>query len=206
MLKVDEREAQRTPVKNTAIKCNWINATCHPLLPAEPLPHLLGFDFTFKLSYQSSSSRFHIFEMQINKAKNRWQEKGEEECEVPLLLLSITMLILTRLCLLDWLLGSNPSFLSFWWGKERVKNASNKLSLSAPPVFQCLLHPRRFRVMREKQIAVITLLDVKTELPRYPWFGLGIGNITPPHCKLFCFWEGSKSPVDSLAMGEEMEA
>lgn len=34
--------------------------------------------------------------------------------------------------------------------------------------------------MREKQIAVITLLDVKTELPRYPSFGLGIGNIHPP--------------------------
>lgn len=35
-------------------------------------------------------------------------------------------------------------------GEGRVKNASNKLSLSAPPVFQRLLHPRRFRVMREK--------------------------------------------------------
>lgn len=64
--------------------------------------------------------------------------------------------------------------------RKRVKNASNKLSLPAPPVFQRLLHPRRFKVMREKQIAVITLLDVKTELPRYPPFGLGIGNISPP--------------------------
>lgn len=109
--KQDEREAQRTQVKNAALKCNWINPACHPLLPSEALPHLSGLDFTFKLSYQSNSSRFHMYEMQIKKRKNRWQEKGAGECEAPLLLLSIMMLILTRWCLLDWLLGSNPIFL-----------------------------------------------------------------------------------------------
>lgn len=72
LLKLDGREAQRILVKNAALKYNWINPACRPLLPAEALPHLSGLDFTFKLSYQSNSSRFHIFEMQINKKKNRW--------------------------------------------------------------------------------------------------------------------------------------
>lgn len=142
------------------------------------MPHLSGSGFAFKLSYQGNS--VHVSEMQIYKRKNRRQEKGAGGRVVPLLLPSIMMLILTRRCLSDWLRGSNVVFLFLDRGKERVKNASNKLSLSAPSVFQCLIHPRRFGVMREKQIAVITLLDVKTELPRYPSFGLGIGNIPPP--------------------------
>lgn len=144
----------------------------------------------------------HVSEMQINKRKIGRQEKGAGGREVPLLLPSIMMLILTRRCLSDWLRGSNMVFLSLCRRKERIKNASNKLSLSAPSVFQRLIHPRRFGVMREKQIAVITLLDVKTELPRYPSFGLGIGNIpTPPHvANFFCFWEASQSSVDSVAM------
>lgn len=87
-----------------------------------------------------------------------------------------------------------------------LKHPSNKLSLPALLVLRLLIHPRRFRVMREKQIAVITLLDVKTELPRCPSFGLGIGNILPLFLAFAIFGRKIKPQWTLLRWGEEMEA
>lgn len=74
----------------------------------------------------------------------------------------------------------------------KFKHPSNKLSHLALLVLRLLIHPRRFRVTRENQIAVITLLDVNTALPRCPSFVKGIRNILPM-LLAFLFWGGKEN-------------